>query len=154
MRKPKPKPETGPERVAKAVAAMNAARADEGFPGNLAGPLEALDGEAATLAGPRYDAVRRPLRQLREAAATGNRRVAERCLARLHRLTLPVANDKPFELKAAVGVVRSRHGWHDGRLEGVVTSRHQSDTGKWSYVVTDAEGGEHEIDHTRSLRPR
>ena len=154
MRKPKPKPETGPERVAKAVAEMGAARSGDGFPGNLAGPLAALDAEGDTLAGPRYAAARRPLEQLREAAASGNRRVAERCLARLQRLTLPVANDRPFELRAAVGVVRSRHGWHDGRLEGVVTSRHRSETGKWSYVVTDAEGGEHEVDHTRSLRPR
>lgn len=154
MRKPKPRPETGPEKVARAVADMRAAVGAEGFPGTLAPILEGLAAEGETLAGPRYDAARRPLEQLREAAASGNRRVAERCLARLHRLTLPVANDRPFELRDAVGVVRSRHGWHDGRLEGVVTSRHQSGTGKWSYGVTDAEGGEHEVDHTRNLRPR
>jgi len=66
----------------------------------------------------------------------------------------PVANDDPFEINDRVGIVRARHGWHDGEIEGTVTERWQSPQGTWKYRVTDDDGNDYEIAHTRDLVER
>jgi hypothetical protein len=59
----------------------------------------------------------------------------------------------PFEIGSLVNVIRTRHGWHDGALACRVVARYQRPTGTWHYVVRDQDGQDHEIDHTRDLRP-
>lgn len=70
----------------------------------------------------------------------------------------PVANDKPFNIKDRVAVIRYEHGWPDGRMEAVIRERYQSSTGVWRYVaqVVSYENDEYidpnhtiEIRHTR-----
>lgn len=64
-----------------------------------------------------------------------------------------VANDNPFNVGDRVAIIRIRHGWHDGRLEGTIVSRYVRPTGTYSYSasVEDSEIGDYEVDieHTR-----
>ena len=66
------------------------------------------------------------------------------------------ANDCPYKVGDYVSVIRHRHGWHDGNIQGEVTMAYKNDYGTWKYVVkiTNDECGEYEVDveHTRDLR--
>lgn len=67
----------------------------------------------------------------------------------------PVANDKPFNIKDRVAVIRYEHGWPDGRMEAVIRERYQSSTGVWRYVaqVVSYENDEYtDPDHTIEIR--
>lgn len=70
----------------------------------------------------------------------------------------PVANDKPFNIRDKVSVIRYEHGWMDGRMEAIIRERYQNSTGVWRYVaqVVSIENEEYndpnytiEIRHTR-----
>lgn len=60
---------------------------------------------------------------------------------------------KPFSTGDRVSVVRTQHGWYDGSLEATVVHRDQRPSGTWHYRVRDGEGNEHEVRHTRDMRP-
>ena len=64
-----------------------------------------------------------------------------------------VHNSHPFRRGDRVRVIRTRHGWHSGDLSGTVVSAWQTITNVWHYTVRDVEGYDHEILHTRDLRP-
>jgi hypothetical protein len=49
-----------------------------------------------------------------------------------------VANDDPFEVGERVSIIRARHGWHDGLLDGEVTRRWRTGTGTWKYGYSDS----------------
>ena len=115
--------------------------------------LDGLDAHAGVLALPRYASHAKHLDALRASLAADDPRGALRNLSRVREHLVPAANDRPFEVRDPVSVVRSRHGWHDGTLTGTVASRHVSPEGTWSYVVRDDEGAEHEVESTRDLRP-
>lgn len=57
----------------------------------------------------------------------------------------------PFKTGDRVAIIRSRHGWFDGQIQGIVVKREQHPHGTWSYVVRDDDGYEHDILHTRDL---
>ncbi len=115
--------------------------------------LAELDAHAGTLAEPRRASHLKHLAALRESLRDNDARGALRNLSRVREVLVPAANDVPFGVGDPVSVVRSRHGWHDGRLAGRVASRAQSAEGSWSYEVEDEEGGLHEVRRTRDLRP-
>lgn len=61
---------------------------------------------------------------------------------------------RPFQVGDQVRVIRTRHGWHDLKLEAVVMRVGQRDTGTWYYTVQDQQGDHHEVHHTRDMRLR
>lgn len=67
----------------------------------------------------------------------------------------PVANDKPFNIRDKVAVIRYEHGWPDGRMEAIIKERYQSSTGVWRYVaqVVNYENDEYtDADYTIEIR--
>ena len=80
-------------------------------------------------------------------AEQGNYAGAEAILSKARRIIQPNASDFPIEPGTKVAVIRCRHGWYDGSVEGVVTSRNGN-----SYIVKTDDGHYLDINHTRDLR--
>lgn len=64
---------------------------------------------------------------------------------------MAVANDSPFKKGDHVAIIRTRHGWLNGNVDGKVVYRGCRDTGTYYYTVRDRSGGMHEVEHTRDL---
>lgn len=52
-----------------------------------------------------------------------------------------------FVIGDAVGIVRHRHGWHDGELHGKITSMNSHEA-----TVKSEDGCQYEIEHPRDIR--
>lgn len=56
------------------------------------------------------------------------------------------------QLGDRVGIIRHRHGWEDGAIEGNVTKVNHREGGAAYYVVTDDNGNHFDIHATKDLR--
>lgn len=65
------------------------------------------------------------------------------------RVILPTR--KPFSVGDTVSVIRTEHGWYDGALSATVKAVYERPTGTHCYVVTDDDGNDHEVNHTRDM---
>ncbi len=68
-------------------------------------------------------------------------------LNRLMKVVHPVAADSPFSVGDKVSIIRSDHGWYDGRIGGTIVAG-----GEGGYVVEDDDGGTHDVRKTRDMR--
>jgi len=57
-----------------------------------------------------------------------------------------------FKTGDKVNIVRTRHGWFDGKLSAIITEIFHHETKRVSYTVKDDSGTKHEIYRTSDLR--
>lgn len=98
------------------------------------------------LAHPRYAGHAPHLVALSRACVEMDVDKANRALARLRRIVRPVAADRDIRDGQIVRVMRTRHGWYDGHVEGRFEQTRDGMT------VTDANGDVYEIEHKRDVR--
>jgi hypothetical protein len=98
------------------------------------------------LAHPRYAGHAPHLAALHRACAEMDVDKANRALARLRRIVRPVAADREIREGQIVRVMRTRHGWYDGHVEGRFARTPDGMT------VTDGNGDVYEIEHERDVR--
>lgn len=99
----------------------------------------------AFLTNPRYAGHAPHLANLVNAVARRNQAKANLHLKRLTGIVHRVAADRTFRDGERVSIIRSEHGWYDGRLAGTVKP------GSGGHVVVDEDGTEHQIRHLRDI---
>lgn len=58
----------------------------------------------------------------------------------------------PFKTGNRVAIIRYRHGWLDGSVQGVVKAVDTKESGDCKYVIFGDDGNDYEIKSTRDLR--
>lgn len=111
--------------------------------GRIAGHLP-LYGQMLTHV--RYSGHDRHLANMLAAIEKQSRVRAAIHLARLRKVVHRVAADRVFRDNERVSVMRTRHGWYDGHLQGVIKP------GSGGSVVLGDDGWEYEIEHPRDIR--
>ena len=100
---------------------------------------------AAMLADRRYDGHAKHLENLLGAIAKRTTEKATLHLVRLRKVVHVVAADRTFKDGERVSIIRTEHGWFDGRLGGRVKP------GSGGYVVEGDDGHDHDIRHLRDI---
>lgn len=98
------------------------------------------------LANPRYVDHVPHLANLLKSIAKREPRKANHHIEKLAVTVRKTAADRVFKDGERVSIIRTEHGWFDGRLSGTVKA------GSGGYVIEGDDGHEHEIRHLRDIR--
>ena len=103
--------------------------------------LSAWEDVSGVLTNSQEQRLRRAVR-MAERAVSGTPHLRKDRVAKALHLMAPAAADRSLPEGSWVAVIRSRHGWHDYRVQGVYRNGE----------VTDAEGVTYQIAHPRDVR--